>query len=190
MIYILKKRSILLSLAGNSGRLIRVRHIRLKSSATHSCQCVQHFPVSRQWYGYQCLGFLTCAHTLMYAIAHGGCTDTVREPALEENSLAASRTRTRVSIAPGFSVRRSTNRAIPTEICTKIKTGRLKPNVCLHGHFVAPSQSVVLLTIARSVANVIQNGSLPRHRTQLATMVHYVQYSYLSWRRGKKSVTV
>ena len=31
---------------------------------------------------------------------------------------------------------------------------------------------------------------LPRHRTQLATMVHYVQYSYLSWRRGKKSVTV
>ena len=25
-----------------------------------------------------CLGFLTCAHMLMHAIAHGGCTDTVR----------------------------------------------------------------------------------------------------------------
>ena len=131
----------------------------------------------------------------MHAIALGGCTDTVRDRIctgrwLGENSLAASGTRTRVSIAPGFSVGRSTNRTIPTEVCTKIKTGRFKPNVRLHGRFVAPSQSVVLLTIARSVANVIQNGSLPRHRTQLATMVHYVQYSYLSWRRGKKSVTV
>ena len=31
-----------------------------KSSASHSCQCVQCFPVSKQWYGCQCWGFLTC----------------------------------------------------------------------------------------------------------------------------------
>ena len=44
----------------------------------------------------------------MHAIAHGGCTDTVRESALKltlgEKSLAAPRTRTRVSIAPGPTV--------------------------------------------------------------------------------------
>ena len=46
-------------------------------------QCMQYFPVSKQWYGCQCLGFLTCAQMLMQAIAHGGCTDSVRESALE-----------------------------------------------------------------------------------------------------------
>ena len=30
-----------------------------------------------------CLGFLTCLHKLMHGITHGGCTDTVRESALE-----------------------------------------------------------------------------------------------------------
>ena len=43
-----------------------------KSSATHSYQCVQYFHVSKQWYGCQCLGFLTCAQMSMHAIAHGG----------------------------------------------------------------------------------------------------------------------
>ena len=37
------------------------------------------------------LGLLTCAQLLMHAIAHGGCTDTVRESALkadwEKNTL-------------------------------------------------------------------------------------------------------
>ena len=56
------------------------------SSATHSYQCVQYFPVSKQWYGCQCLGFLTRAQMLMHAIVHGGCTDTVRQSALEANS--------------------------------------------------------------------------------------------------------
>ena len=41
------------------------------------------FRVSRRWYGCQCLGFLTCTQMLMQAIAHGGCTDTVRESALK-----------------------------------------------------------------------------------------------------------
>ena len=53
-------------------------HTSPKSSATHCYQCVQCFPVSRQWYGCQCLGFLTWTRMLMRAIAHGGCTDTVR----------------------------------------------------------------------------------------------------------------
>ena len=38
------------------------------------------------WYGCQRLGFLTCAQTLVHATAHGGCTDTVRESALEADS--------------------------------------------------------------------------------------------------------
>ena len=75
-----------LSLAGNSGRLTRARHSSRKSSATRSSQWVQHFHLSRQWYGCQSLGFLTCAQMLLRAIAHGGCTDTVRESALGDNS--------------------------------------------------------------------------------------------------------
>ena len=43
--------------------------------------------MSRQWYGCQCLGFLTFAQTLMHAIAYWGCTNTVmRESALKVNS--------------------------------------------------------------------------------------------------------
>ena len=34
--------------------------------------------MSRQWYGSQRLGFLTCTQMLLHAIAHGGCTHTVR----------------------------------------------------------------------------------------------------------------
>ena len=70
---------------GNLSHLTRVRHNSCKSSTTHSCQCVRCFPVSKQWYGCQCLGFLTCAQMLMCATA---CvlTDTVTESALETDS--------------------------------------------------------------------------------------------------------
>ena len=64
--------------AGNSVYLTWVRHSSPKSSATHSYQCVWYFPVSRQWYGCHCLGFVMCAQMLMHAIAIGGCTETVR----------------------------------------------------------------------------------------------------------------
>ena len=57
--------------AGNSGCLTWVRHSSPKSSATHSYLCVQHFPVSKQRYGCQRLGFVTCAQMLMHATAHG-----------------------------------------------------------------------------------------------------------------------
>ena len=83
-----------LPLAENSGRLTWVGHSSRKSSATHSCQCVQYFRVFKQWYGCQCLGFLTCTQLLMRAIAHGGCTDTVRQTALEVDSWAAVSCRT------------------------------------------------------------------------------------------------
>ena len=79
-----------LSLAGNSGRLTQVTHSSCKSSATHSYPRVQYFHMSRQCYGCQCWGLLTCARMLMRAKlhGHGSCTDTVRESALEEqNSL-------------------------------------------------------------------------------------------------------
>ena len=50
------------------------------------CVCVQYFSVSKQWYGCQCLEFWAYVQMLMSAIAHRGCTDTVREPPLEVDS--------------------------------------------------------------------------------------------------------
>ena len=88
-------------------------HSGRKKSATHSYQCV--FNISGctiVWL--PVFGVLTYAQMLMHAIADGGCTDSVRGPALEVDSerervLDVPRTRTRVSIAPGFSVGRCTN---------------------------------------------------------------------------------
>ena len=90
--------------------LTRVRHSSRKSSATHFYRCVQYFRVSRQWYGCQLLGFLTCAQMLT-AISDVDCTDTVRESAVqvEENLLAAPGTRTPFSIASDISVGHCTN---------------------------------------------------------------------------------
>ena len=68
----------LLSIAANLGHVTQVKHSSFKSSATHSCQCVQHFYMSKQWYACQCWGFLMCTQVLMHVIAHGGCMDTVR----------------------------------------------------------------------------------------------------------------
>ena len=55
-------------------------------STEYSYRCVQYFHVSKQWYGCQCLGFLMCVQMLIHAIAHGGCTITVRESALKVGS--------------------------------------------------------------------------------------------------------
>ena len=52
---LLKKLGLLLC-----SRLTWVSHSSLKSSATHSYQCVQYFRVSKQWHGFQSLRFLTC----------------------------------------------------------------------------------------------------------------------------------
>ena len=41
---------------------------------------------SKQWYGWQCLGILTCAQMLLHAVEHGGCMDTVTESALKVDS--------------------------------------------------------------------------------------------------------
>ena len=75
-----------LFLARNLGHLTWVRHSSCKSSATHSCHCVQYFCVSELWQGCQCLAFLTCTPILTHAIAHRGCMDTVREFTLEADS--------------------------------------------------------------------------------------------------------
>ena len=90
---------------GNLGCLTQVWHSSRKSSATHSYQCVQYFRVSKQWYGCQRLGFLTWTQTQMHAIAHGGCTDTVKEsaPAADSGRKIPCRTRglNPCHIAPG-----------------------------------------------------------------------------------------
>ena len=49
--------------------------------------CMQHFHVSKQWYGGQQLGFLTCAQMLHMQQHTGGCTDTGKEPAPSETQL-------------------------------------------------------------------------------------------------------
>ena len=68
----------------------------------------------------QCVGFVTCAQMLMYAIAHGGCADTVRQSALKTESgrkiPCHTGNRTRVIIVYAFLVRRYTNSAIPTSL--------------------------------------------------------------------------
>ena len=64
----------LLSLVENlAHRTGWVRHSRSrKSSATYSYhQSMQYFRESKQRYDCQCLGFLTCAQMLMYAIGRG-----------------------------------------------------------------------------------------------------------------------
>ena len=86
----------------------QLRTTTRNSSTTRSYQCV-----SRQWYCCQCLGFLTCAQTLMHATAYGGCMDTIRESALKADSLAALGTQIGISIPHGFSVRCPTNLATP-----------------------------------------------------------------------------
>ena len=104
-----------LSLAENSVRLTWLQQPQEQRYPSFPEYAV--FIVSMQTVvcGCQCLGFVTCMRMFMQAIAHWGCTDTVRESALEadsslgEKSLAASGIRTRVSIAPGVSVRRSAN---------------------------------------------------------------------------------
>ena len=63
-----------------------------------------------------CLRFLSCAEMLMHVIAHRGSMDTIQVCIgswLGKKSLVPPGTQT-VSIAPGFSVRCSTNWAIPT----------------------------------------------------------------------------
>ena len=47
---------LILSHAGNLGNLNWVKHSSCRSSVTHSYQCVQYFRLSKQWYGWQCLG--------------------------------------------------------------------------------------------------------------------------------------
>ena len=101
-----------LSLVRNSGQLTWVQNSSSKCSTTHSYLCVQYFHVSKQRYGCQCLGFLTCTQMLMHTIAHRGCTDCTGSW-LGEKSLAALGTQTCFPTVSGFSVRCSTNRAIP-----------------------------------------------------------------------------
>ena len=55
-----------------------VSYSSCKSGATHSYQCVYYFPVSKQWYGCQCLGFLMSTQMWMHALPNRGCMDTIR----------------------------------------------------------------------------------------------------------------
>ena len=104
-----------LTFAGNLGHLTWVRHSSRKSSAARSYQHVWYFHVSKQWYGCQCLGFLSCVQVLMNAVARRGCTDTVRVCTGSwpgQKCLAIPGTQTCISIVPGFSSKRSTSWAI------------------------------------------------------------------------------
>ena len=105
-----------LPLAGNLGRLTWIRHSSHRSSTIHSYRCAQYFPVSKQWYGCQCLGFLMCTQMLMHVIACRDCADTRRESALkvdwEKNPLLYWRLEPQVINAPGFLFQWATNWAV------------------------------------------------------------------------------
>ena len=69
-----------------SGALSGYGYSSRKSSATHSCQCVQYFRVSDNDMAISVWGIVTYAQMMMHAIAHDACTDTVRQPKLIANS--------------------------------------------------------------------------------------------------------
>ena len=99
-----------LSLAGNSGRLTRERQTVARAAlptVTSECGVFSCVSINNNVANFFFFFFLTRAQMLMHAIAHWGCADTVRESALTADSgrksLFSPRTRTRVSIAPGFS---------------------------------------------------------------------------------------
>ena len=102
-----------LSFAGNSGRLTRERQTVARAAlptVTSECGVFSCVSINNNVANVFCF-FLTRAQMLMHAIAHWGCADTVRESALTADSgrksLFSPRTRTRVSIAPGFSPSRT-----------------------------------------------------------------------------------
>ena len=68
---------------GGGRKLLLYFIVPCEKFRSHYLGIFVYFCVSKQWYGCQCLGFLTCAPMLMNAIAHGGYTDTVRKFALE-----------------------------------------------------------------------------------------------------------
>ena len=73
--------------------------------------------VSKQWCGCPCFGFLTCTRVQMHAMAHWGCTDTVRESALEVDSGRRIPCRT-VDSNPESALRLAfQSDALPTEPC-------------------------------------------------------------------------
>ena len=71
---------------GNSGCLpgeSQLRQSRATQTTVHAgCFSVSIIHRTLAW----TTGFLTCAQMLMHAIAHGGCTDTVKESALKVDS--------------------------------------------------------------------------------------------------------
>ena len=87
--------------------------------------------MSKQWYGWQCLRFLTYIQMLMHVIAHGGCTDTVRESALKADSgrkKIPCRTR---GLEPASVLRQAfQSDALPTELLApRIRLRRFKSPV-------------------------------------------------------------
>ena len=98
----------------------------------------QHYPFLLVYVVFPCVqtmvclpvfGIFKCVHRCWGMWLHTwGCTGTIRESASEadsgKKSLATHRTRTHVSVAPGFSVRHSTELSAPTP---SIKPSLLKP---------------------------------------------------------------
>lgn len=82
------------------------------------------FTVSKQWYGSQSLGPLTCAHRsdVNYMIAHGGCTNTYKTLTVGEKSLAAPGSQSCISSTPDPTLKHLSY--IPTpSLCLTLDTG-------------------------------------------------------------------
>ena len=81
--------------------------------------------MTRQWYGCQCLGFLTCSQTLIRAIAHVGCTDI--EFALEADSGRTTPCRFEESSPRQYCLAFQSD-ALPTELSRPVALSQLSPS--------------------------------------------------------------
>ena len=120
---------------------------------SNTCSISVYFCVSKQWWGCQCLGFLTCAQMLMHAIAHRGCANTAlkADSDWEKNPLVAPGNQTHNSIAPNVLAWHSSQHgAASTEPKPEM---RMRPSLFLqreaygcrgHGHVGHPPKPLTL----------------------------------------------
>ena len=102
--------------------------------------------VSRKRCSWQSLGYLTCAHMLMHAVAYRGCANTVRKSAMKADqdgkSLVAQGSRTRVGFAHGISVRHSSgDSSVVTALDSRLKGYQVRVPAGRAGEFSSPGST-------------------------------------------------
>ena len=115
-----------------------------------------------------------CLQILRYVLAHRGCYKSLRwNLTLEDKFLAATETQTHVSIAPGFSVGRSTKRA-PVNWIMAMRWTKQSQNCFQLPHHILTSAASV------SLKSNNQNGCVQASRRWSINTCHinYIQIDY------------